>query len=159
MPTCPTNGIHELPQGEESWGEPDADALMAACLDKCQPCQAELTKKLSRDPGNEAYGRLFTTFVITGTSLLGQLGMVPKTGTDLWPGATFERPTRDALAGVRFAAVPQTALPAGMGMVAVGWPDAADAARILARMSRQDRAVVLGDVMDMVVGVGALRGA
>ena len=154
MSTCASGGVHVLPEDEESWSEADADALMAACLDKCQPCQAELSKKLSREPNNEAYGKLFTTFVITGTNLVGQLGIVPRTGADLWPGAKFERATRDALAGVKFAAVRQ---PGQVEMVAVGWPDAAEAARTLARMSRQDRLVVLADVMDMVVGVSAMR--
>lgn len=152
MSTCRSGGVHALPATEESWDEPDADALMAACLAKCVPCQDVLVAKLSREPGNDAFGRLFTTFVVEGMKVLAIAGITPRSGTDLFKGR-LQRQTRQALAGVSFPAV--SAAPAGM--VAMGFPVAADTAKILARMSRQDRAVVLNDVLDMVCGAILMR--
>jgi hypothetical protein len=65
----------------------------------------------------------------------------------------FERQTRDVLDALVFA-------PAGVkvgDVVAAQLPDALGVAPVLRRMSRQDRAVVLGDVLNIIVGESTIR--
>jgi hypothetical protein len=151
-PTCSHPlGTHTLPVGEDSWYDADADLLIAACLDGCQPCQDQVSKRISRDPGNQSFGKLFTTFVMGAATDGAQIGIRPRRGTDLFPGAArerFQHPTWTVLGAVKFAPPPT----APAGLVAMSMPDASEAVPLLRTMSRQDRLVLLNDVLDIVVG-------
>ncbi len=158
MSICTTNGIHRLPAAEDSWGDATADLVVAAGLDSCHACDHRLSVLISRDPANESYGKLFTTFVLGALERLVMIGYytdgmpMPTTGLDLFPGASVQAldpQTRRVLGELRFPPLTgQTAL----GVVAIRMPGGEGAARVLRSMSRQDRLAVLGDILDHIVG-------
>lgn len=157
-PTCKTSAVHRLPAHETSWQNATADLLIAASLDGCVACGRRLSAQISRDQVNEAYGMLYTTFVLAAVSHLVRIEYftegqaLPLTGLDLFPGGSVDRlhpQTRRVLSATVFPPVSDTTV---LGVTAIGMPDGEGAARVLRSMSRQDREAVLEDVLDLIVG-------
>jgi hypothetical protein len=158
MSVCKTMGVHRLPAGEDSWQDPMTDLLIAAGLDGCAACDNRLVGVFSRDPDNEAFGKLFSWFVLVSLHNLVEAGYyvegraLPATGLDLFPGLSLQNldpQTRRVLGRVRFQNLGTMKVP---GHVTIGIPDQGGAVKVLRMMTRQDREAVLHDVMDSIVG-------
>jgi hypothetical protein len=149
MSRCKTNGAHTLPAGEESWSDADADYLVAASWEACQPCSYAMIERVAAVWPSETFGKLFTTWVLQNMNLQMMLGgRIPRTGVDLCsPGtlAIMSRQMGDALRAVTFEALAQD----GMD-IAVSMPSVPE--QVFADMSRADRKAVLNDVLDGIVG-------
>ncbi|MGW1839607.1 hypothetical protein [Streptomyces sp. NPDC002067] len=151
--TCGSGGVHRLPAGEESWKSPRCDVLVAAALDGCQPCQNRLIADLSESLTDD-FGKLFTTWVMQTIDARAELGArVPGTMLELFGsgGAVLSAPGRRALRGVR---LPQQgpSMPYGAAVRV----DPAGATAALMAMTPAERAAVLGDALDGIVGAMAL---
>lgn len=144
MTECAKNGQHQLPQGEESWKAERCDALVAAALDACAPCQTRLIAELCETLTDD-FGKLFTTWVLSTLRLRTELGApLPADALGMFPsgGAVLSPPGRKALRRVH---LPRQA--AG-DMVAV---DASGASATLAAMNPAERQAVLADALDGIV--------
>lgn len=147
--TCKTNGVHRLPEGEDSWNSERCDTLVAAGLDRCLPCQDRIIAETSETLTDD-FGRIFTTWVMTTISRRTSLGApVPDTALELFGpngGVAISPPSRRALRGVKLPRVP------GGSPDLVGYSlDAKGATSALTAMKPSERQAVLNDAMDGVI--------
>lgn len=142
---CATDGVHKLPEGEDSWNSERCDTLVAAGLDRCMPCQDRIIAELSTTL-TDGFGKLFTTWVMSTVNRHVMLGArLPDTAVELFGSASravLSPPSRKALRGVK---LPQHEVPAGM--VGLSF-DTKAAVAVLTAMKPDDREAVLNDAMD-----------
>lgn len=147
---CEKDGVHRLPEGEESWRSERCDTLVAAGLDKCAQCQERLIGELSATLTDD-FGKLFTTWVLNTLRLRDALGAsIPDTALELFGpngGTAISPASRRALRRVRLPRF-------GMVDTSVGAAvsvDAAGATSVLVAMKASEREAVLNDAMDGIV--------
>lgn len=150
---CKTDGVHQLPESEDSWHSERCDRLVAAGLDRCLLCQDRLISELSATLTDD-FGRLFTTWVLGALNRRVALGAsLPDTGLELFGpngGPVISPPSRKALRRVKLPRV------AGASLDAVFSLDAQGATSVLAAMKPSEREAVLNDAMDGIVATIAL---
>jgi hypothetical protein len=152
--TCEKNGIHQLPDGEDSWQSARCDTLVAAGLDKCLPCQERLIAEMCVTLTDD-FGRLFTTWVMNSLNLRATVGAsMPDTALELFGpdgGPVISPPSRKALRRVKLPRFP------GASSAAVAFSvDAKGATSVLTAMKPGEREAVLNDAMDGIVASIAL---
>lgn len=147
--TCEKDGVHRLPEGEDSWHSERCDTLVAAGLDRCLPCQNRLITELSVTLTDD-FGRLFTTWVMSTINLRMALGVsLPDSALELFGpngGPAISPPSRKALRRVKLPRL------AGASSTAVAFSlDAKGATSVLTAMKPSEREAVLNDAMDSIV--------
>jgi hypothetical protein len=146
---CEKDGVHVLPEGEDSWKSERCDTLVAAGLDRCLPCQDRLIRELSVTLTDD-FGKLFTTWIMTTLNQRAALGVkLPRTALELFGrngGLVISEASRKALRGITIPPV------LGHSSFTLGFfMDTDGATSTLAAMSPSDREAVLGDAMDGIV--------
>ncbi|MFZ3500664.1 hypothetical protein ACODT5_46905 [Streptomyces sp. 5.8] len=146
---CEKDGVHQLPEDEDSWHSERCDRLVAAGLDRCLPCQDRLITEVSVTLTDD-FGRLFTTWVIGTLNRWVTLGAsIPDTALELFGpngGPAISPPSRKALRRVKLPRVP------GAGPEAAAFSlDAKGATTVLTAMKPGEREAVLNDAMDGIV--------
>lgn len=146
---CKTDGVHRLPEGEDSWNSERCDTLIAAGLDRCLPCQDRLIAELSATLTDD-FGLLFTTWVLGTLNLrVAMCATLPDAALELFGaggGPRISPPSRKALKGVKLPRL------AGASPVEVAFSvDAKDATAVLAAMTAGEREAVLNDAMDGII--------
>lgn len=148
MKTCEKDGVHKLPEGEDSWNSERCDTLVAAGLDRCMPCQDRIIAEMSTTL-TDGFGKLFTTWVMSTVNRHVMLGArLPDTAVELFGSssrAALSPPSRKALRGVK---LPQHKAPAGM--VGLNF-DTKTAVTVLTAMEPDEREAVLNDAMDGII--------
>lgn len=148
--TCEKDGVHQLPEDEDSWDSERCDMLVAAGLDRCLPCQDRLITELSETLTDD-FGRLFTTWVIGTLNRRVTLGgSLPDTALELFGpngGPAISPPSRKALRRVKLPRVPGAATTTAVAFSL----DAKGATSVLTAMKPGEREAVLNDAMDGIV--------
>lgn len=146
---CAVNGVHRLPEGEDSWGSEACDTLVAAALDGCQPCQDSRMDAVCESLSGD-FGRLFTTWVF-GLVQFHQIHGFVALPESLVNAKLLSPPSRRALRGVRLV---DAMTVSGANAYRI---DASRATSALGSMSPPERRAVLGDALDGIVGEIAVR--